>query len=90
MENAKLTVKLIGEARTNFDGNLHQFLENDKMTVTSSRCWIDESKRKDFCEADIQLLLDVVCGHDDDLFPLVTDGVNHINKIYPGMACIVE
>lgn len=88
MGNAKLTVKLIGEARTNFDGGVHRFLENDKMTITSRRSWIDESKRKDFCEADIQLLIDVVCGHDDDLFALVTDGVDRINNIYPGTACI--
>ena len=82
-----MVVILSGLAHLNFS-DIHNFLENDKLTIVSKTPWIHQSKEPKV--ENVETRLQIVGDQTSDVRKLVENGVREINKKFPNSARIGE
>jgi len=87
----KITVDLSGKARENFN-EIHKYLENDFLTITSRSTWISPEDRKDpdWQIDHMKTRLQIVGDRNINLKQTVQTAVDNINKIYPNTVEIMS
>lgn len=81
MSFSRITVGISGDARANFDEQIHDLFENDKLTIVS--------RSTNVIDGDAQIVLVIVGRVKWDLSSLVIKAIDSTNRLYPDTAFIL-